>query len=209
MVERFGKGFVFFIIATVIVIIASSYVAHKIGYQNATTLLEDKKLTIEEMENELSEIKKEQKQKSEELEQLKDEYQEATALVDQKDELQTNVDQLQVNTKQKSEEVASLDTQIKEKQKELEKLENGVVEKKEEPKTLAAGQFEVGKDIPEGRYKVQPNGGRGNFFVNDGLKVNVILGHFSDEMYLKEYVISLSEGDIIKSTLPTKYIPIE
>lgn len=215
--NSFLKENLLFITAIIIVIVLASYIGHKIGYNNATTILKDKKFTIEQIEEEVSSVeqaldesKKEEEEKYAEIEQLREEYREVTTLVNTKGELQTNLDELKANSKQKEEEITSLDTEIKKKKKELEKLENGIVEKKEEPRNLPAGEFEVGKDIPAGRYKVQPNGGSGNFFVNDGITANVILGNSSsDEMFLKEYTMNLSDGDKISSNLPTKYIPVE
>lgn len=52
---------------------------------------------------------------------------------------------------------------------------------------MPAGNFVVGTDVPAGRYKIEPNGGSGNYFVNE-YKTNIILG-VGDSFQLSEYII--------------------
>lgn len=73
---------------------------------------------------------------------------------------------------------------------------------------MVAGVFLAGKDIPPGRYKVEPVNGFGNYFVNGGSKVNIILGR-GDDLFLPEYVFELDEGDEIEATLSVKYTLVE
>jgi hypothetical protein len=44
--------------------------------------------------------------------------------------------------------------------------------------------------------------------VNDGAKVNIILGK-GDDFYLPEYVFELDEGDEIEADLSVKYTLVE
>lgn len=96
---------------------------------------------------------------------------------------------------------------IDEKNAELQKLTNIIVAKKQEPIQMSADNFVVGTDVPAGRYKIEPNGGSGNYFVNE-YKTNIILG-VGDSFQLSEYIISLKTGDKIEQGLPVKYTDVE
>lgn len=86
---------------------------------------------------------------------------------------------------------------------------NSTNNKKEEPKSrdnstaketsLSTGTFEVGKDIPEGRYVCKSAGGSGNFIVNkDGVPViNDILDP-NGENGVKTVTCDLSAGETIQ-----------
>ncbi|MBA4537828.1 hypothetical protein H1Z61_11970 [Bacillus aquiflavi] len=83
--------------------------------------------------------------------------------------------------------------------------------KEEEPRTFSAGQYIVGKDFPEGRYKAVPVGEGSNFQVFNGSSgiatVNTILG--SGRYSEKEYVFFTSNGDIMETQATVQLIPIE
>jgi hypothetical protein len=211
------KIFMIFAIALCIfLIILSAVIGYKSGYDNASVLLKGKKITVANidseilsMEKQLESIKQEHSNKEEELEKVSQEYDEVTGLIKKKESIVDEISELEGALQEKKEEISSLKKKIADKQKELETLKNGIAAKKAEPRYLPAGVFKVGKDLPEGRYKIQPNGANGNFFVNDGMDANVILGVGADSMYLKEYVMELYDGDTIEATLPTKYTPVE
>ena len=125
-------------------------------------------------------------------------------------ELKQGVADLQAEKKDIEELIASRSTingSIVEKNAELEKLTNIIVAKKQEPIQMPAGNFVVGTDVPAGRYKIEPNGGSGNYFVNE-YKTNIILG-VGDSFQLSEYIISLKTGDKIEQGLPVKYTAVE
>lgn len=103
-------------------------------------------------------------------------------------------------------ELKDLENQIKDKKGELASITGAIQEKKDAPIILPAGTFTVGKDLPEGRYKAVPNGGNGNFFINDGADANIILG--KGEYYEPELVFDGYEGDEIKMTTSVKFIPV-
>ncbi|RBP36558.1 hypothetical protein [Garciella nitratireducens] len=196
-------------IILIVIILTSFIVGQKLGYNNARMVLKDKKLTVQQIEKEISDLKEQKISKEEEFKKIEDRYQEAKSLIGQKEELEKNIKNLEKSIQEKKEEDSSLDTKLADKQKELEFLTNGIIQKKKEPRVLSAGEFIVGKDIPAGRYKIEPNNGSGNYFVNEGRKANIILGNQSNTMYLKEYILELDEGDSISATLSTKYTLIE
>ncbi|TNP14080.1 hypothetical protein FHY73_23965 [Bacillus tropicus] len=213
--KKIRIGFVIFIVLTIILIVIALLIGKKIGFNNATIDLSDKKVTVEQIEKEIDkrqeeikEKKEEQKQKKEELESVRSEYQEVKSLVNKKDEISKNIEGLQATVEQKKQESSSFDTQINDKKRELEMLTKGVIEKKQEPRIMVAGTFTVGKDIPAGRYKIEPNKGSGNYFVNGGSKTNIILGNGYDN-FLQEYVITLNEGDQIETNVSVKYTAVE
>ncbi|MFS7389882.1 hypothetical protein AB6884_10335 [Carnobacterium maltaromaticum] len=109
--------------------------------------------------------------------------------------------------KNKQIELDTVNGSIGEKNAELEKLTNIIVAKKQEPIQMPAGNFVVGTDVPAGRYKIEPNGGSGNYFVNE-YKTNIILG-VGDSFQLSEYIISLKTDDKIEQGLAVKYTAVE
>jgi peptidoglycan hydrolase CwlO-like protein len=146
-----------------------------------------------------------------------------SALQDDKDELTKEVDTLSIKLKETKKELDSinsdLDTNkkelnqvnetIKSKKSTLEDIENVITQKKEEPITLIAGQYFVGKDVPEGRYQVTNVDDGSNFFVMDSdgsTTVNTILG---DGIGDGDYVFYTFDGDLIETRAKVKLIPIE
>jgi hypothetical protein len=64
--------------------------------------------------------------------------------------------------------------------------------------TLYAGTFTVGEDIGQGKYVVTPGHGEsGNFIVNEGAKINEVLGA-AGGFGVPSVTVNLSKGDIIK-----------
>ncbi|ANX10970.1 hypothetical protein ABE41_003045 [Fictibacillus arsenicus] len=220
--KKLKKEWIYFGAITFVLVLVSLYCAHAWGYNKASILLDDKKITayeineeIESLKNDLAVIEEkvadageEQSNKQAELSQMNSEYEEVTSIINQRDDVQKDYDSLLQQVEEKDEEIKALNQHISDKQKELDKITKGIVIKKKEPRVLVAGVFIAGKDIPPGRYKVEPNRGSGNYFVNGGAKVNIILGK-GDDFYLPEYVFELDEGDEIEATLSVKYILVE
>lgn len=106
-------------------------------------------------------------------------------------------------------EVKGKELKVKAIEAELAKLESGVQAKKEAPVQLNAGQYIVGHDVKEGRYKAT-NIGRGTNFIvygDDGSAVvNTILG---TENGSGDYVFFAQEGNIIRTEGQVKLIPVE
>ncbi|WP_368504167.1 hypothetical protein AB3N04_19245 [Alkalihalophilus sp. As8PL] len=220
--KAFNKSMGIILAISVLFIIVAAVIAYNMGNNNATIELEGEKITLEEIKQQITayeqeqvehqektaESKAEYEAKKQELDELSEEYREVKALVRRSDELSSQIKEIEQSLEQKDSEVSSLDAALSEKQSELELLTNSIVEKKEEPRVLSAGVFTVGTDLPAGRYKIEPNSGSGNYFVNSGMKTNIILGK-GDSFYLSEYIMAFSDGDEIEATLPVKYTPVE
>ncbi|MCM3717590.1 coiled-coil domain-containing protein [Fictibacillus phosphorivorans] len=220
--KKLKKEWIYFGATTIVLILVSWYCAHAWGYNKASVYLEDKKVTLDKISDEIKSLNKDlaaieediadaeekQNEKQSELSQMNAEYEEVTGIINQKNDVQKEYDTLLKQVEEKKEEIKALDQQISDKQKELDVITKGIVIKKKEPRILAAGVFIAGNDIPPGRYKVEPNRGSGNYFVNSGAKVNIILGK-GDDFYLPEYVFELDEGDEIEATLSVKYTLVE
>lgn len=220
--KKLRKEWIYIVSITLVLVLVSSYFTHAWGYNKASILLDDKKITadevneeIESLKNDLAAIEKEaaeaeeeKSNKQAELNQMNAEYQEVTSIINQKGEVQKEYDTLLQQVEDNKGEIKALTQQISDKQKELDIITKGIIIKKKEPRVLVAGVFIAGKDIPPGRYKIEPNRGSGNYFVNGGAKVNVILGK-GDDFYLPEYVFELDEGDVIEATLSVKYTLVE
>ncbi len=218
----FKKKWVYFSLIALILVAVSSVSAHSVGFKKASVLLNDKKVTadeidseIKEMQNELESIEEkveamegEKSSKQADLDGLQIRYEEVTGLISQKEDVQKEVDALVSQIEEKNGTLKKISGEVANKQNELDKLNKGILVKKKEPRTLVAGVFQAGKDIPPGRYKVEPASGFGNYFVNGGSKVNIILGR-GDDLFLPEYVFELDEGDEIEATLSVKYTLVE
>lgn len=203
-----NKKFIIFTVLSLVFIIISLFIGIKFGLNNAQVVLNDKKFTAEQIEKEVSKKQEQSKEIKEELSKIENEYKEVKELIGKKDAISKDMEGLQTTAEQKKQENSSLDNQINEKKRELELLTKNVIEKKQEPRIMVAGTFTVGKDIPAGRYKIEPNKGSGNYFVNKGSKTNIILGNSHDN-FLPEYVITLNEGDQIETNVSVKYSAVE
>lgn len=119
-----------------------------------------------------------------------------------------NKEKLTEDLNQKKTELENLNAQISQKQAELNQLTSNIAQAKGQPISLQAGQFIVGKDIPEGRYNVS---GSSNFIVHDGftgrIKVNTILGY--GYVGDGDYICTLDNGDEINNHAPSTLTPIE
>ena len=182
-----------------------------IGSTQAKTTLNDSVVTIKTAEEKKSALLLEIENAEKRLEDLRtdldtkqEEFDEAKRLISQKDSLTQEITTLDTELTTKKTESDTLSGDIENKNKEIEKLEKGIITLKSEPRNLPAGDFKVGADIDAGRYRVTPNSGvSGNFFVNDGMNANVILGN--DSYSVNEYIVTLSEGDRINQTLPVTF----
>ncbi|MCM3728920.1 hypothetical protein M3226_25085 [Neobacillus cucumis] len=76
-------------------------------------------------------------------------------------------------------------------------------------KTFGAGKYLVGRDIEPGLYDAVASSGQGNFFVNDGMKVNEMFG-VGGGFYNGQYNnLELEDGDTIdlNNDLHVKFVP--
>ena len=186
---------------------------------NIDNQIDTREEELESMEIEIEDLVEEKIERIREVRDVKNDLNEAKEVIEQQESLEAVISDLEdtINSHEgRIEEldleyegrIEELDLEIEEKKDELASIESGIVTKKAEPVQLPAGYFTVGADIQSGRYKIEPNGGNGNFFVNDGRKANIILGT-GDSFYLSEYIMNLSDGDVIESTLPVRYTPVE
>lgn len=220
--STFKKKWLYLSLIALVLVTVSSISAHSIGLNKATVLLKDKKVTADEIDGEIKELQNELEDIEEKVEAMEEEesykqadldglqirYEEVTGMISQKEDIQKEVDALVNQVEEKNGALKKISGEIANKQSELDRLNKGILAKKKEPRTLVAGVFQAGKDIPPGRYKVEPVNGFGNYFVNEGSKVNIILGR-GDDMFLPEYVFELDEGDEIEATLSVKYTLVE
>ncbi|MED4261942.1 hypothetical protein [Priestia aryabhattai] len=144
------------------------------------------------------------------LDDKKGEVKEVRAAMKNRDKLEAKVDDLSSQVDEKKSEVDSLDSEIDSKQSELDKLTGTVQEKKEAPKTFSAGQYVVGQDFDEGRYKAVPVGEGSNFVVYDSsgqAVVNTILG--AGQYAESEYVFYATDGQVMETQSTVKLIPVK
>lgn len=208
------KGINLKVVLSVVGIIVLLIVSYSIGSGTASTKIDEEKVTynkllekIEKLETERDEVSNNIGKQEQQLKDKESEYSEVIKMIEQKDLIQKDIDSLNNDVTTKKDEINKLVGEIETKNKELALVTAQIKEKKMEPKNLSAGKFTVGKDVIAGRYKVIPNGSGGNFFVNDGMKANIMLGR--GDFYVSEYVIELIDSDEIDATLPIKLIPIE
>jgi hypothetical protein len=172
----------------------------KVNYDELVSIIEGKEKEVKVVEKKLDSIEKEYNSKETELEK-------AMEVVNNKQKVEDEIAKLDGSIKGKQDEIAKLDADISKKQGELAAVTGQIKEKGEAPIVLPAGTFTTGKDIPAGRYKAEPNRGSGNFFVNGGMDVNIILGNggFGEP----EYIFSVQDGDEIEITLSVKFTPVQ
>ncbi len=186
-----------------------------IGSYQAKAELNDEIVTIKIAEEKYNNLIKNIETSEKMLESLKldtdnkrNDLEEAKKLIDQKDSLKKEVSTLTSEIDSKTESVESLTLDINNKNKEIERLQKGIVELKSKPIKLPAGDFTVGVDIDAGRYRVTPSGSNtGNFSVNDGRIAGVMLGN--DSYSVKEYIVTVLDGDDITQTLPVIFQAVE
>lgn len=178
-----------------------------VGIKEARSKKESVEHDIAKSEETLDSLKKDADTKREELTKLDVELTEAKKIIDTKSTLINDMTTLENDIKTKKETISDLDSSINDKNKQIEKLKSGIITLKKEPRDLPAGKFKVGSDIDAGRYKVTPNGGSGNFFINDGIGANIMLG--KGEYFVDEYITTLKEGDDINQSVPVRYELIE
>lgn len=177
------------------------FIGAGIGSSGAKTELDNKKMDATQIQNKINSLKKD-------LSEQQDKNKEVFAMIDKKDKVEQELNDVQSKLSDAKEKLDDIQSQVNEKKDELTKLTGQVQKAKGQPKILQAGQYTVGKDIPEGRYKVTPVGEGSNFFVYDEsgeAVVNTILG--ADEQ--PSYTFATSEGDVIQTEATVKLTPVE
>ncbi|WP_419883218.1 hypothetical protein ACN6MY_06395 [Peribacillus sp. B-H-3] len=194
---------------------------YSVGYSSAKTKIDGKKTSYDQV---VSKFKsKESKLKNidekidaagikladveSQIQDKQDEYDAALTSIAKKAQAEQKLKDINSQISGRKSEVTKLNKQIDAKHNELATATSQVKAAKGKPKFLSAGKFEVGRDLPEGRYKVSANGGEGNFFVNQGADVNIILGN--GDFGESEYMWDAYEGDEIELTTSAKFTPVE
>ncbi|SDZ78567.1 hypothetical protein SAMN05421743_101193 [Thalassobacillus cyri] len=181
-------------------------------------LEEEVKQAVEEQEEKMTETEEEIRDTEKKLDKVKADYKkeketynEAVKVIAERDTaeqelstFQTEIGEFDATIKAKKKEVSNL-------KNEIERLTNIIVETGEAPKEFAAGQYLVGQDFPEGRYKAVPVGEGSNFVIFNGSSgladVNTILGDGS--FGETEYIFWTSDGDMMETAARVKLIPLK
>ncbi|MEX3625077.1 coiled-coil domain-containing protein [Viridibacillus arvi] len=224
-----------FIVGAFIILIIGS----AIGASGAEITVKEKAMDITKLDEEIDYLKGERDFQSEKLEEIKKKKSEAVAVIEKKDDAQKELDSINVKLKDikgtlddeledgrreiedkleklnsdlsdKKSEVKEINSNIKDKKSELASVTGAIQKKKDAPKNLVAGQYEVGKDVPEGRYQATAIGRGTNFFVYDSFgsaTVNTILGNSA--VGRGDYIFFANEGDTIETRGQVKLIPIK
>lgn len=167
--------------------------------------VEKSKEKIDELEADILALENEKETAETEAAEMKDEADVVYALIESKDEMEAQLSEVTGQLKKENQKLKDMKSQIKETEGELDSLSGAVKRAKGKPKTLQAGYYTVGQDLPEGRYKATPIGEGSNFFVNEGMTVNTILGRHGEA----SYTFSVSEGDVIRTEAAVKLTPLE
>jgi len=199
-------------VAGVIVVLSMFY---GFGSSGAAVELEDGKASLEELqakieekESKIKEVEKELEKVNSKFDDRKSELNEALSVLENKESIESEIKKLEKKVSNKQSEIKSLSKEVDTKLDKISSLNGQIVEAKGKPITLPAGHFTVGKDIPSSRYMVTPNQRGGNFFVNGGMKVNIMLGK-DTSMYQNKYIFYADKGDTIELTLSATFTPVE
>lgn len=181
---------------------------HVVTLKNSQKMIDEKSKELAETQSNLDELRSDSKNKRDEIEKLEDELKETKKIISEKDNESTKLEEIKKEITAKNEESNSITAEIDKMNKELERLTKGVATAKAEPRSIPAGEFEVGKDIDAGRYRITSTNGRnGNFFINNGSDANIIIG--SDNFGTPEYITTLDSGDTIEQTVGVTYQLVE
>ena len=210
---NFKNKYVWIGIAGVIVLMALSFFigtqTQKGKVDGAMKSYNEIVMEIEEKEEKVKELKEKSVEKTEEVASLQSELTEAEDIIDEKNKAVNKIAGLNDELKSKQDEVNALDAQIKEKNDKLSKLTGQVEESGSQPIHLNAGEFYVGSDLPEGRYKATATGRGSNFVVYDETgypEVNTILG--DSVVGTGDYTFTAQDGWMIKTQEAVKLIPL-
>lgn len=211
MTKLKGKK-IWLVIVAVIVLISIIYSS---GSSSAKILLEEQKVTydelsaaIEKKEKELETVQVKLDDVNKEFQEREQEFSDATKIIENKQAAEKEIGQLESVITDKNNEIARLGQEIQLKNEELIMVSGKVSEAIGQPINLTAGFHLVGKDIPAARYLVTPSRrDNGNFFVNGGSKVNILLG--TSDIFVNEYAFDAENGDEIELSLAATFTPID
>lgn len=196
-------------VGMVVAVLVIFFIGAGVGNSGAKVELNDKKMNATQLDKKIDSLKDELKKQKDELAKQKDKNKDVFAMIDKKDEIKKELDDTQTKLSDAKKTLNDTQSQVDGKKKELARLTGEVIQAKSQPKILNAGMYTVGKDIPEGRYKVVPAGEDCNFFVfnEEGEAiVNTILGGGEFE---SSYTFETSNGNKIQTESTVKLIPVE
>ena len=201
------------IISVLLLLGLSGFIGYSLGQKQATIVLNDKKAHIDELTEHEKMLNEKIDTATSAHNELVDEvnaaydemseYEEATGDLDEVVAKKTKQENKITKLKDRNDE---LQTEIDSKKKELASLTGTIKQVQAKPITLPGGNFTVGKDLPEGRYKISTTASSMNYFVNDG-EVNIILGTESG-FAEPTYTLDLYKGDKIEQGSSVTYTKI-
>lgn len=112
------------------------------------------------------------------------------------------IEDKQVLISSMEQEISNTETEIQMLNAKIAELEGKYEQKLSEPISFSAGQYECGVHFEPGRYRIY--GGSSNFFVNNGLDLNIILGNDPSWGQVPEYIYNFKRGDEVESRSPFK-----
>jgi uncharacterized protein YhaN len=206
------------VISAVVIGTACYNIGKAVQDDEYSTEIDDEIVKYNELNDRRNKLVKTYNQDLKDLDSLKEEYSDKKKEVKEikdamahKDELNAKIDTLEAKVQERTSTASDLDSELKSKQAELDKLTAGVQEKEDAPKEFSAGQYFVGQDFPEGRYKAVPVGEGSNFQVfdtdNGEAVVNTILGH--DKYSESEFVFYAQDGQYMETQARVKLIAVE
>ncbi|QST02623.1 hypothetical protein IMZ31_18925 (plasmid) [Pontibacillus sp. ALD_SL1] len=157
---------------------------------------------LEDKKEELTTIEKDLKEKEEA-------WDDAEAKFEALRELETNKNNMVSQKKDAKEELRSLEERLETKTSELEKIKTRIVEAKGKPIVLGAGHYDMGKDLPPGRYKAEPVSGSGNMFIGSDVyerEAGITLGIDHGE---SSFVFKAVSGDSMRLGTSVRFTPIQ
>lgn len=201
------------IISVLLLLGLSGFIGYSLGQKQATIVLNDKKAHIDELTEHEKMLNEKIDSATSAHNELVDEvnaaydemseYEEATGDLDEVVAKKTKQENKITKLKDRNDE---LQAEIDSKKKELASLTGTIKQVQAKPITLPGGNFTVGKDLPEGRYKISTTASSMNYFVNDG-EVNIILGTESG-FAEPTYTLDLYKGDKIEQGSSVTYTKI-
>lgn len=198
------------IISVLLLLGLSGFIGYSLGQKQATIVLNDKKAHIDDLTEHEKMLNEKIDTATSAHNELVDEvnaaydemseYEEATGNLDEVVAKKTKQENKITKLKDRNDE---LQTEIDSKKKELASLTGTIKQVQAKPITLPGGNFTVGEDLPEGRYKISTTASSMNYFVNDG-EVNIILGTESG-FAEPTYTLDLYKGDKIEQGSSVTY----
>lgn len=178
-------------------------------YEELVAGIKDKEEQIEKIDTELESLIDEKQTVTQEVNENKELIEVAKDYSQNKEALDNQLQTLTSQISTKNEEIKQLDSQISSKQDELASLTGQIQETGEAPIELGAGFYYFGKDIPPGRYDLQPQPGQyGNVFVR-GLNGISKVGETFGRDELQSFIFEGLEGEEIEATIPIILVPVE